>query len=138
MRIAHIFACTWPLLMSACNESDSELSSPEKTVLAYCRGATHDVQSKYFAIESSIRLKGPKSELPWNTCDVVSVAKTSLAGKRMEERVVLDSDIEVTTRVRYADEQFGEGKLWYLLRRFGEDWKIIAYTSMDEPEFAED
>ncbi|MGP0564831.1 MULTISPECIES: hypothetical protein [unclassified Nitrospina] len=117
--------------------SEIDLSTPESTVLGYCRGAGEDVQ-KYF--DEYYEPVDPEvfGYPGWVDCKVLEVKKTDFAGKIFKQDLVIrEEDVELITEVTISTRKFGEiqGHHTYILRKFKEGWKIVSHFRMEDEYF---
>jgi hypothetical protein len=112
----------------------ADLSTPEATVLSYCRSGSHDLRARWFAVTLHPAVDLTPQPLHWQTCEIVSVEKTKRLGQRLEDKIIEANDVEVVMKASFTDKAILPQSYLYVLRRFADGWKIIGYTILGEPE----
>lgn len=114
-----------------------DLSTPESTVLGYCRGAGEKVQEYFHEYYDPVDPKVfgyPR----WTNCKILEVKKTEFAGKTFKQDLVIrEEDVEVITEVTISTKKLGKikGHHTYILRKFKEGWKIVSHFRMEDKYF---
>ncbi len=115
-----------------------DLSTPEATITTYCNAKSASVIQQCFY--PNIKLEKEIYTPIWTECIIIEKRPTNKVGKYLGAGtglVIEPEDIEIVAEVKMIDPPRNNPRkrFWYLLRSFGQEWKIISHSHIPDNNY---